>query len=729
LSSNTGKSFFDQSVIDEVRAAADIVDVVGEVVTLRRQGRNYLGLCPFHTEKTPSFTVSPDKQIFHCFGCGAGGDVFSFLQRREGLSFPDAMRRLAERAGLRLPEPELSPDEARRRDESERLRQVVEMASAQFQRWLWADAGREARLYLARRGFREETLRLFGVGWAPPAWDGLLAQLGRRGVDRQWLARAGLVVRSEDGSRTYDRFRGRVMFPIWDQRGRAVAFGGRVLPGTPDEERGPKYLNSPETELFVKGRGLYAWHMAKGVIRERGHAVVVEGYVDAITCHQAGFTQTVASLGTALTVQQARLLLSQADQVRVAYDADAAGQGATQRGMDILAELGADVRIVTLPEGKDPDDCIARGGPAAFAAALDAAVDYVEYRFRLAQAAAGEQHGPGSAQAAAATAAAIAPTLGSLSSPVAREAYVHRFARLLGISEGSLWGEVRRAAVRAPARGSGRMAGSAGVGSVSAGVGSVSAGGGGAGTGGSQARPGAASDAAGEHIPSSDRDNKGSSGPRLHGTPAWRRAQEQLVAMMLADPARVHAIREQVRAEEFGDEACRGIVRALYEIAASGPAVEARPAGGAGDTGRVQAGAAQSAGAAPAGAAQSAGAAQAGSAQAGAAQSAGAAQAGAQFDALRHQLVRLLEQSGQRHAASLVSRLLVETAEQGDGNPDRVCRDCIRVLQEHSLAARITEVRQEVQRLEREGRPVPARLLEEYTRLVRAAKGNQPPAS
>lgn len=641
MASSAGRSFFDQKVIDEVRAATDIVGLVGEAVTLRRQGRNYLGLCPFHTEKTPSFTVSPDKQMFHCFGCGTGGDAFSFLQRREGVSFPDAVRRLAERAGLRLPEPELTQEQAQQRDQHERLRHTMELASAQYQRWLWGEAGREARAYLAKRGFSDETLRRFQVGWAPAAWDGLLTALAGRGVEAAGVVRAGLAVRGEEGGRAYDRFRGRVMFPIWDSRGRAVAFGGRVLPGTPEEERGPKYLNSPETELFSKGRGLWAWHLAKGAIRERGHAVLVEGYLDAISCHQAGFGHAVASLGTALTVQQARLLLSGADQVRVAYDADAAGQGAAGRGVDLLADLGADVRIVALPEGKDPDECIARGGAAAFAAALEAAIGYVEFRFRTAQAAAAGRYGPGTAQAAAATAAAIAPTIGSLASPVAREQYVQRFARLLGTSEASLWGEVRRAA-GAGARPS-------------------------AGT--TQERP--------EHRDQPHRDNKGNPGPRLLGTPAWRLAQEQLVAIMLADPGRVAAVREQVQPEEFGDEACRGIVRALYETAA---AASMDGASGGGGGGAIA-------------------------------------------------LVRLLEQSGQHQAASLVARLLVQGAEQDPDSIDRVCRDCLRVLQEHRLANRITEVRQEVERLEREGRPVPARLLEEYTRLVRAAKGNGSTAS
>jgi len=666
--SNQNQSLTDHNFIEQLRQATDIVEVIGEVLTLRRQGRNYIGLCPFHTEKTPSFSVSPEKQIFYCFGCGTGGDVFSFVQKRDGLSFPEAIRQLADRAGLKVPEPELAPDEARRRTERERLQQVVEQASAQFQRWFWADAGRAARAYMEQRGFDEATLRTFGVGWAPPGWDGVIKALGARGVGQPWLIRAGLAIKAEGQDRVYDRFRGRVMFPIWDQRGRAVAFGGRLLPGSPDEDRSPKYLNSPETEIFSKGRGLYGWHLAKGAIREQGFAVVVEGYIDAISCHRAGFANTVASLGTAFTVQQARLLLSQAEQVRVAYDADAAGQGATQRGVDILAGLGADVRIVLLPEGKDPDECISKGGRGAFAAALEGAVDYVEYRFRLAQAEAERRWGAGSAGAAAAAAEAIAPTLVALTSPVARDAYVQRFARLLDVSEASMWRELQRVARAASGQGARQGPGATGA------------------TGGARNTAGlaAGTDGPGRHIPSSSRDNIGSSGSGLLSTPALRQAQERLVALMLLEPERIAGIRQQVRAEDFVDESSRGIVRALYEVAAA--------ASGQGGT-------------------------------------RGATGGGAMAPPDQsHELMRLLESTGQHDAAALLSRLLVEAGGPPGEGTDRICRDCIRVLQEHSLSNRITEVRQEVQRLEREGHPVPSRLLEEYTRLVRAAKGNLPPA-
>ncbi len=687
--SNVGRSFFDSAFIDEVRASVDIAEIVGETVALKRQGRNYLGLCPFHTEKTPSFTVSPEKQIYHCFGCGVGGDVFSFVVRRDGLSFPEAVRKLAERAGIRVPEPELTPGEAKRRSDLDQIRNVLELASAQYQRWLWSDAGRQAQQYLERRGFDKETLSQFQIGWAPAGWDGLVGALTKRGVAAEWLVRAGLASEAEDKRRLYDRFRSRVMFPIWDQRGRTVAFGGRILPGSADEDKAPKYLNSPETEVFVKGRQLYGYHLARTKIRESGRAIVVEGYVDAMTCHRAGFRNAVASLGTALTVAQGRILMGQARQVLVAYDADAAGQGATVRGLDVLTGLGADVRVVRLPEGKDPDECICRRGPEAFAAAIDDAQDYVAYRFDLAARGAAAQFGQGSARAAAAIAAAIAPTLTALDSVVAREAYVRQFARALDVSEASLMSELRRAA-EAERAGRRRVQvlvrpGERGIAAAAATP--RAAGGSGA------AAPAVPGEGAPGHNPSLTRDNKGNIGSGLLGGPAYRRAQEQLIGLMLVDPEHTRQVQASLKPDDFPDDACRGIARALFEMAAAGDT----PA-----TGGVSAGG----GVAVA-----------------------AADEGAGADRFRHEVLRVLEQSGQHEAAALLTRLLMAESTPEAGVRARVCSDCIRALQEHSLTNRISEVRQEVQRLEREGSPVPSRLLEEYTRLVRATKGNSLPTA
>ncbi len=512
----------------------------------------------------------------------------------------------------------------------------------------------------------------FAIGWAPPGWDGLVNALGKRGVTAEWLVRAGLASEAEDRRRVYDRFRSRVMFPIWDQRGRTVAFGGRILPGSADEDRAPKYLNSPETEIFVKGRQLYGYHLARAAIREMGRAVIVEGYVDAMTCHRAGFRNTVASLGTALTVAQGRMLMAQTRQVLVAYDADAAGQGATVRGLDVLTNLGADVRVVRLPEGKDPDECISRGGPEAFAHAVDGAQDYVVYRFDLAAREAAARFGTGSARASAAIAAAIAPTLTSLDSAVAREAYVQQFARSLDVSEASLWAELRRA-VQAERAGRRRV---------------------------QVVRPGDRGGAAAEesrtparqgHNPSLGRDNKGNTGTALLGGPAYRKAQEQLIGLMLVDPEHMAQVQAKLKPDEFPDEACRGIARALFQMAATGTL--AGSAGAAGGTG--------------------------GANEAGGANGAG--------DTARHQLLRVLELSGQAEAAALLTRLLMAEGVPAPEIRGRVCSDCIRFLQEYSRSNRISEIRQEVQRAEREGRAVPTRQLEELSRLIRESKGNSSP--
>jgi DNA primase len=692
------RSFLDSAFVDEVRARTDIVELVGEYVALRQRGRNHTGLCPFHTEKTPSFTVSAEKQMFHCFGCGAGGDVFSFLQRKEGLSFPDSVRRLAERVGIRVPERALTPEEAAQRAQRDRLRQVLELAAAQYQRWLWSDAGSGALAYMRKRQFDDATLRQFGIGWAPPAWDGLVQGMKGRGVDPALLVKAGLAGEAEGSRRIYDRFRGRVMFPIWDPRGRVIAFGGRVLPAAGggeaaavapaaqgDQDAGPKYLNSPETELFVKGHGLYALHLARGSIRERGQAIIVEGYVDAITCHRAGFTNVVASLGTALTASQGRLLLSMAREILVAYDADTAGQAATIRGLEILAALGGDVRVVSLPGGKDPDDCIRGEGSEAFAAAIARAEDYLDYRFRVTLSAAESRYGAGSVRSAAATAAAVAPALAALASAVAREAYIQRFARALGVSEASFLAEVRRAAR------SGRPGGQWQAG-ISGPRGSRQAGARGeAGTAAGGAGPGTSAGASGSgHIDGPRRDNIGNTGQGLLLGNVCQRAEEQLIAIALRHPRLAVSLSRRLRPDEIPDEPYRQVLEALAQAAA---AVSGTEAAVDGDT----------------------------SAAAGD----GAPGDESRGHRLHGELLRMLGEQGMQEAASLVARLaLAETIGEQDWEPcERIAQDCIRVLQEHSTGNRIIEVRQEVQRLEREGRPVPSRMLEELMRLQRSVKG------
>ncbi|MHB8927896.1 MAG: DNA primase [Bacillota bacterium] len=424
--------------IEEVRSRNDIVDVIGEYVTLRKTGKNFVGLCPFHHEKTPSFSVAPDKQMFYCFGCHAGGNVFHFLIKRDNLTFPEAVAKLAERVALPLPEPELSPEEAQRRQEREAYLNALELA-AEFYRLalLRSRQGAAAREYLKGRGLTAETVERFRLGYAPDAWDLLLNALTRKGFSPKVMEGAGLVLRNRERDSYYDRLRNRVVFPIFDVRGRVIAFGGRVL-----DDSLPKYLNSPETAVFAKGRNLYALNLARPAIRENGRAILVEGYMDAIACHQAGVANVVATLGTALTRDQGAILSRLAPETVIAYDADTAGQSATLRGLEILGEAGCRVKVAVLEEGKDPDELIRRRGPEAFREAAAKALPLVDYRFALAM----KAGDPATVEGKVGIAATMAPVLAGLDNAVEREAYIQELATKLGLTVEALRTEVRKAA-------------------------------------------------------------------------------------------------------------------------------------------------------------------------------------------------------------------------------------------------------------------------------------------
>ncbi|HTL61127.1 MAG TPA: DNA primase [Nitrospira sp.] len=354
-----GRGLISEDVISQIRDRIDIVDVVGQHVSLTRAGQNLKGLCPFHQEKSPSFTVSPSRQIFHCFGCGAGGNVFTFLSRITGGSFPETVRDLGRRVGIEVQESSL---DLRSAPQSQRLEQVNQMAARWFQDNLRHEQlGAAARAYLAERGIQQATLDSFGIGLAPVDWDGLLKAMVKHGVTSQELAMAGLVIARDSGTGHYDRFRGRVMFTITDLRKRVVGFGGRVLgDGT------PKYLNSPDTALFKKGQTLFALDVAREAITRTKSVIVVEGYFDAIALHQAGLTHTVATLGTALTPEHVQVLRRFASKVVLLFDPDAAGVRAALRGLDLFVNSGLGVKVVTLPSGDDPDTYVRKAGPNAF---------------------------------------------------------------------------------------------------------------------------------------------------------------------------------------------------------------------------------------------------------------------------------------------------------------------------------------------------------------------------
>jgi DNA primase len=427
--------YYSDDLIEEIKRRNDIVEVISEYVSLRRAGKDYVGLCPFHAEKTPSFTVSPDKQMFYCFGCQVGGNVFTFLMQREKVEFGEALQMLAKRAGITPPQA-ASKEMVARNQARERQLHALVLAARYFQHCLQSEAGKEARAYLDQRQIDEETRTVFRLGWAPPHWDALLQALGRRGVKPPDLVAAGLVSPRRDGG-YYDRFRGRLMFPIHDRQGRVIGFGGRIL----GEGDGPKYLNSPETNLFNKRHQWYGMYLAKDAIRAQGQAIVVEGYMDVITCHRLGIKNVVASLGTALSQEQARSLAVMAKEVVIAYDADAAGQRATLRGLGMLTDQGVRVRVAQIPAGYDPDSLLREKGLAAWQQVSAGALPLVEYHFQIAC----RQFDARSVEGKARIAAQLAPVLARLQNAVEREGYVVWIARELGVSESSLVSEIRKA--------------------------------------------------------------------------------------------------------------------------------------------------------------------------------------------------------------------------------------------------------------------------------------------
>jgi DNA primase len=361
--------------IEEVRRASDIVDVISQYLQLRKRGKNFLGLCPFHQEKTPSFNVSPEKQMYHCFGCGVGGNVFTFVMEHEKVSFVEAVRTLAQRAGITLP-----AEGAGGRAEStehEGLYDACRTAGLYFYETLVNSVeGKLALEYFRHRGFSDATITKFGLGYSKNSWDGLVGLAAARKLDIAQFEKAGLVLKRDDGT-YYDRFRGRAMFPIFSPSGRPVGFGARKM--REDDPLG-KYINSPETPIYVKSRSLYGLFQSKEAIRAQEFAVLVEGYADLISVYQAGVENVVASSGTALTEEQIQIVARYAKAITLVYDADSAGSKATIRGVDLIIENGLDVSVATLPEGEDPDSFVKKNGGEAFRQRLAAAVSFLDFK-------------------------------------------------------------------------------------------------------------------------------------------------------------------------------------------------------------------------------------------------------------------------------------------------------------------------------------------------------------
>jgi DNA primase len=367
---------FSSATLEQIRAASDIVDVIGSYLPLKRAGANFVALCPFHKEKTPSFNVNPHRQIFHCFGCHKGGDVFAFVKEYENIDFPEAVRRLADRAKIPL-EYEKNPGEQQARHLKERLLQIHEQIAQRWQNALANEAsGQAARDYLAKRGVSDEAVKLFRLGAAPELWDDTVNWAKSKDHDLAMVEQAGLILRKQDGDSYYDRFRGRLMFPICDEQGRVIGFSGRILSG---DEKTAKYVNSPETPIFTKSKVFFGLDKSKRAVLDAGYAIVCEGQLDLIACFMAGVQNVVAPQGTAFTADHARILKRYVEEVVLCFDSDEAGQNAAVRSLDNLLASGLAVRVARLPAPHDPDSFIKASGGPAFQQLIEHAEGFFDY--------------------------------------------------------------------------------------------------------------------------------------------------------------------------------------------------------------------------------------------------------------------------------------------------------------------------------------------------------------
>lgn len=424
---------YPQELIDEIRTQNDIVSVISEYIALKPKGSSYFGLCPFHNESTPSFSVSADKQFYYCFGCGESGNVYSFIMRMENCDFPEAVKRLADRAHISLPEPEYSAEAAR----AERLKQqIYEMhraAGRYYYAALHSRNGERALKYLNERGVKEEIQKRFGIGYAPSGRDHLCRYLKEKGFSTDAMIKSGLVMVSKDGKGLYDRFFNRLMFPIFDLQGRPIAFGGRVI-----DKGEPKYLNSPETVVFNKSRTLYGMNFAKAARKKE--IILVEGYMDMISIYQAGFPNVVAGLGTAFNNDHARTLRKLADSVILLYDSDEAGTRAALRAIPVLVNNGFDVKVTQVKGAKDADEFIKKYGAEAFGKLIVDAVSHITFRIGCA----GKNYNLENADHRVRFAEEAAKILADVANDIERDVYTKETAAVCGIDEAALRSRISR---------------------------------------------------------------------------------------------------------------------------------------------------------------------------------------------------------------------------------------------------------------------------------------------
>lgn len=428
------------NILEDIISRVDIVELISSYIPLKRAGRNFRALCPFHHEKTPSFMVSPDRQIYHCFGCAKSGNAFGFLMEYERLEFPEAVETLAKKVGVSLPQGQ--KQDSKTASLITQLYKINELTALFYESNLNSPSGLEAKKYLLNRGINEMTVKLFKLGYASSNWDTLINHLRNKNIHLSLLEKAGLVL-AKDGGGYYDRFRDRIIFPIFDIKSRVLAFGARLVPDTgkaAGKDDSPKYVNSPETPIYIKGRNLYGLNFAKDAIRENDYVVIVEGYLDFIMPYQGGQKNIVASLGTALTIEQARLIKRYTHNVVMVYDADDAGQMATLRTLDIFIEEGMNVKVVSLPEGFDPDLFVRKNGIGNFKEKINQAENLFDYKLKILK----SRYSIKDIEAKALISSEMLLTINRFKNAILKAEYVKKLAQELDISEDALLQEINK---------------------------------------------------------------------------------------------------------------------------------------------------------------------------------------------------------------------------------------------------------------------------------------------
>ncbi len=432
-------TYIPEDILQTIREAADIRQVVQEFVPLKKRGRNWVGLCPFHPDKDPSFTVNEDKQIFYCFGCGEGGNVFKFLMKIQGLSFQEAATTLAQRYGITIPKRPVSTTERKKRELNEQLTEINLAASQYYSKLLCSSlSAQPARDYLNKRGLDEQTLKAFNLGWAEDKWDGLIVFLKEKGFPLELAEQAGLIIKRTKASGWYDRFRGRITFPIKDHRGDIVAFGARTI-GLPGQEEQPKYINSPESPIYHKGKVLYGLFQNKSSIRKSGFGLLVEGYMDVVSLWQSGVREAVASLGTALTEDHARRMKGVSRDWILLFDADDAGLKAASRALPICYKTGIRPKVLVLPKGEDPDSFVRQHGQKELYSLLKAALSGIDFLIET-----GKERFGTDTEGRLKTVELALDAIATVQDPVRKSLMVGQVAQKLGVREESLWQELKK---------------------------------------------------------------------------------------------------------------------------------------------------------------------------------------------------------------------------------------------------------------------------------------------